>query len=142
MPARAPLTVQLEDTTSPCNNNGVTLTPIVGGDPICIAFPMADGAETPAITVQEPGALWVESPKVLRYDSPGNFGTVGRTGQKFSYVYVPNVFAPESADPENAQFRPAFFLQGWRCWNINWMCMIAGEIRYSGRRTGRRMGWA
>lgn len=109
LPARAPLALQLDDVELPCDNKGVTLTPVVDGDPAGLNFLWSTGAETPAITVQAPGQIWLEVRNVC--DSLRREISVQWEGQDkdFSYVYVPNAFAPAAADPENAGFRPAFF---------------------------------
>ncbi len=108
VPARLPLNLTLDAAELPCDSGGVQLNPVVSGDSTSLVYLWSTGAKTPAITVYDPGPVWVEVSNLcetLRRDVDVEWAGLG-TG--FSYVYVPNVFAPLSTDPDNAVFRPYF----------------------------------
>jgi len=104
--ARLPLTLELEDAQLPCDSGGVQLTPIVSGDPEGLSYEWSTGAQTPAITVYDPGAVWVEVRNVCETQRRDISVDWEGLGNDFSYLYVPNVYAPLSADPDNSRFRP------------------------------------
>ncbi|MCK6695143.1 MAG: hypothetical protein L6Q97_23970, partial [Thermoanaerobaculia bacterium] len=106
IPARLPLSLELADAQLPCDSSGVQLAPVVSGDPEGLSYQWSTGAQTPAIRVYDPGPVWVEVRNVcetLRRDISVDWEGISAG---FSYAYVPNVFAPLSADPDNSRFRP------------------------------------
>jgi len=108
IPARAPLVVELENAVLSCDSAGAQLTPLVGGDLTDLAYSWHTGAQTASIAVYEPGPVWVEVKNACETRRAEAEAVWADVGADFSFVYVPNVFAPQSTDPDNAQFRPYF----------------------------------
>ncbi|MCB9317356.1 MAG: PKD domain-containing protein [Lewinellaceae bacterium] len=108
IPARTPLAVALQDAVLSCDSVGVMMTPLVGGDQTNLAYTWYTGEQTPAIAVYNPGPVWVEVQNACETQRAEAEAKWADVGADFSFVYVPNVFAPQSMDPDNAQFRPYF----------------------------------
>ncbi|MEQ1747518.1 MAG: hypothetical protein ABMA02_18960, partial [Saprospiraceae bacterium] len=108
IPALAPLTVELNGAELPCSAEPVQLAPLVGGDPTGLAYQWNTGEQTPAIAVNLPGLYAVEVHNVcetVRREVRVQWAGVARD---YPFAYVPNVFAPDSYHPDNAEFRPQF----------------------------------
>jgi hypothetical protein len=102
-----PLAVDLPDGVLTCAFPAAVLRPLISGDTTGLAIRWSNGERIPAITVTESGFVWVEVTnqcETIREEALVAWEeTEGR-----SLVYVPNVFAPASAYPENYHFRPYF----------------------------------
>jgi len=102
------LEVTLMDGILPCDSSGVLLAPLLNVGPLGLVFNWWNGATTPSITVADPGPIWVEVTnecETVRREASVNWADLdGRT----SFVYVPNIFAPESDNYENSVFKPFF----------------------------------
>ncbi|TNE59522.1 MAG: hypothetical protein EP344_08470, partial [Bacteroidetes bacterium] len=108
VPALEPLVVELNAVPLPCDSGGVLLAPLVGGDQTALNYQWSTGQQIPAITVYNPGMYWVEvrnSCDVLKREVEVNWADSDAAP---SFVYLPNVFAPLSTDPDNARFHPHF----------------------------------
>ncbi|MEZ4943325.1 MAG: PKD domain-containing protein [Saprospiraceae bacterium] len=108
IPARAPLAVTLQNAVLTCDSAGVVMAPLIGGDQANLSYTWYTGAQTASIAVYDPGPVWVEVQndcEMQRAEAEAKWADVGAD---FSFVYIPNVFAPQSQDPDNSQFRPHF----------------------------------
>ncbi|MFN0013992.1 MAG: hypothetical protein ACKVU2_05535, partial [Saprospiraceae bacterium] len=108
IPVIAPLTVELDGAELPCSAEPVLLAPLVGGDPTGLAYQWNTGEQTPAIAVNLPGLYAVDVHNVcetVRREVRVQWAGVA---EDYSFAYVPNVFAPDSYHPDNAEFRPQF----------------------------------
>jgi PKD repeat protein len=108
VPALAALAVELTAGRLPCDGGGVRLEPVVGGDLGGLEYVWSTGERTPSIDVFDPGVLWVEvrnNCETLRREVAVSWADVGAD---HSFVYLPNVFAPLSFDPDNSRFKPYF----------------------------------
>jgi gliding motility-associated-like protein len=84
------------------------MAPLIGGDQANLSYTWYTGAQTASIAVYDPGPVWVEVQndcEMQRAEAEAKWADVGAD---FSFVYIPNVFAPQSQDPDNSQFRPHF----------------------------------
>jgi len=88
----------------------------VAGDSSGLSYAWSNGAQSPAIVVYDPGTYTLEVRNVC--EAVRREVQVQWAGEAadFSFVYVPNVFAPLSFDPDNAQFRP-YFVPGLQLYN-------------------------
>jgi PKD repeat protein len=106
--ALPPLEVTLTDALLPCDTAAVVLRPLIGNLSGGLSFQWWNGAVSPEVSVTDIGNVWVEvsnqcetvrrDAKVVWADSEGIL----------SYVYVPNVVAPQAENPANALFKPNF----------------------------------
>ena len=116
IPSIAPLLVELENAVLPCDSGGVQMKQLVVGDLTGVSYRWNTGAQTPAITVYDPGPVWVEVEnqcETLRREAEIRWADVDAG---YSFVYMPNVFAPQSNDPDNSRFKP-YFAPGHRLLN-------------------------
>jgi PKD repeat protein len=102
-----PLQVTLANGMLPCDSSGVRMAPVLS-DTAGVSFLWSNGAATPLQTIKEPGSIWVEVSNTcekIHKDARVDWSDLGGS---VNLVYVPNVMAPESSNPENAMFRPLF----------------------------------
>lgn len=109
LPAIPPLQVQLSDGILPCDSPQVRLEAIVSGG-VTATYELLwwNGAQTTTATAMEAGVVWVEvtdACETVRQEASVQWAEIGDIPD---VVYVPNVFAPASDDPENARFKPYF----------------------------------
>jgi PKD repeat protein len=90
-----------------CDSPSTRLAPFVTGDTTALRFQWSNGNQTDEIIAMEPAKIWV--------DITNHCETIRKEATlslletpDFSKIYVPNTFAPESSNPENAIFRPLF----------------------------------
>ncbi len=109
VPALAPLLVTLESQALlPCTAVGVVLSPAVSGTLTGLAYQWSTGAQAPQIEVLEPGVYTLEVSNVCERVRREVRVRWENERPDFEFFYIPNVFAPESNDPDNSQFRPYF----------------------------------
>ena len=84
------------------------LAPLVGGDLTGLNYHWSTGDQTPTIVVYIPGIYTVEVQNVCETLSGEVVVRWQDVDPDYPFVYVPNVFAPLSFDPDNAQFHPYF----------------------------------
>jgi hypothetical protein len=106
VPEIAPLSVTLPNALIPCDSiNGVLLTPALGGDQTGLTYTWSNGATTAGIRVLEPGtvSLQVQNQcEMVQQNAEVAWADAG----DWSQVYVPNAFAPEAVEAQNAVFLP------------------------------------
>jgi len=104
-----PLSLDLEgEALLACDTAGALLAPAVNGDPTGLTYQWSTGEQTPFITVYTPGIYTVEASNVCEMVGGQVIVRWTDVDPNFSFVYVPNVFAPLSFDPDNSQFKPYF----------------------------------
>ncbi|MBL7797039.1 MAG: PKD domain-containing protein [Saprospiraceae bacterium] len=104
-----PVSLELEgDALLACDTTGTLLAPVVSGDPTGLTYQWNTGAQTPAIVVYTPGIYTVEVSNVCETAVGEVVVRWTDVDPNYSFAYVPNVFSPESFDPDNSQFRPYF----------------------------------
>ncbi|MCS7037091.1 MAG: PKD domain-containing protein [Saprospiraceae bacterium] len=109
VPALAPLSVALGNgALLPCSAEGVVLAPAVSGTLTGLAYQWSTGAQTPQIEVFEPGIYTVEISNICERVRREVRVRWDRERPDVEFFYMPNVFAPESGDADNSQFRPYF----------------------------------
>jgi PKD repeat protein len=109
VPALAPLSVTLDNQALlPCTAAGVVLSPAVSGTLTGLTYQWSTGAQTPQIEVLEPGMYTLEVSNVCERVRREVRVRWENERPDFEFFYIPNVFAPESNDPDNSQFRPYF----------------------------------
>ncbi|MBK9338040.1 MAG: PKD domain-containing protein [Lewinellaceae bacterium] len=139
IPAIAPLAIELNDAELPCSAENVQLAPVVDGDPTGLTYQWSTGAQTAAIAVDAPGVYAVEVRNVcetVRREVQVQWADVARD---FSFLYVPNVFAPLSSDPDNSLFRP-YFVPGLQLGNYRFEIFDRwGNLMF--RTTDTEAGW-
>jgi len=100
--------VDLQNAVLACDSSYTSLHPIMSGDLNGIQYLWWNGAKTPVVLVTESGPVWVEVSnecQTIRREAGVSWGTPGDDN---SLVYMPNIFAPEAENAENAVFRPYF----------------------------------
>ncbi len=104
-----PLSLELDgEALLACDTTGAFLAPAINGDPSGLTYQWNTGEQTPAIVVYTPGIYTVEVGNVCETRSAEVVVRWTDVDPNFSFVYVPNVFAPESFDPDNSLFKPYF----------------------------------
>ena len=102
------LEVLLTDALLPCDTSRLQLTPLLGGDTTGLRYKWWNGATSSSTMTDEAGLVWVEVTnhcETVRREATVHWA---ETAGDSSYVYLPNVFAPDGKIPENTIFRPAF----------------------------------
>lgn len=102
------LDVELPDATLPCNDPEVQMDVVVNGNAFGLSFRWSNGATGPTATFTDVGPVWVEvtnACETVRRDASVDWADPlsGTT-----YMYIPNVFAPDSDHPDNSEFKPFF----------------------------------
>jgi len=102
------LEVVLTDAFLPCDSSGISLVPIVSGDTTALKFRWWNGQTSGTTLANEAGPVWLVATnhcETLRRDATVEWT---ETDADKSYMYVPNVFAPNGEEAENTVFRPIF----------------------------------
>ena len=102
------LELALADATLPCDSNGLLLTPLVGGNLANLQYKWWNSSTSSSTLAREAGPVWIEVTnhcETLRREATVRWADLAAD---ISYVYLPNVFAPDAETKENTVFRPAF----------------------------------
>ncbi len=94
----------------PCDSSMVTLQPVISGDTTNLQFKWSNGAQTPALSLDDAAAVWLEVSnhcETVRREIKVNWAELAEDAD---FVYVPNVFFPAAENIENRLFR-SFFAQ-------------------------------
>ena len=105
-----PLRVDLPDAVLvPCDSQSITLFPFLAGDTSGLELVWWNGTNGKTATADEPGRVWLSATNDCGQNvlATSEIELADDAGNPLR-VYVPNVFAPESSDPDNSLFR-AFF---------------------------------
>ncbi|MCS6928122.1 MAG: PKD domain-containing protein [Saprospiraceae bacterium] len=107
--ALPPLVVSLpKEALLPCDGRGMLLSPTVSGTLTGLTYQWSTGILAPEIRVYEPGTYTVEVSNLCERVRREIRVRWENEQPDFEFFYMPNVFAPESSDPENSQFKPYF----------------------------------
>ncbi|MFM7401779.1 MAG: gliding motility-associated C-terminal domain-containing protein, partial [Bacteroidota bacterium] len=105
-----PLRVDLPDAVLvPCDSTGVTLFPFLAGDTSGLELLWWNGSTGKTARADKPGSVWLSATNDCGQNvlATSEIQLADDAGNPLR-IYVPNVFAPESSDPDNSIFR-AFF---------------------------------
>jgi len=105
-----PLRVDLPDAVLvPCDSTGVTLFPFLAGDTSGLELLWWNGSTGKTARADKPGSVWLSATNDCGQNvlATSEIQLADVAGNPLR-IYVPNVFAPESSDPDNSIFR-AFF---------------------------------
>lgn len=105
-----PLRVDLPDAILvPCDSLGVTLFPFLAGDTSGLELVWWNGTDGRTARADKPGRVWLSATNDCGQSvlATSDIELADDAGNPLR-IYVPNVFAPESPDPDNSLFR-AFF---------------------------------
>ena len=105
-----PLRVDLPDAILvPCDSQGVTLFPFLAGDTSGLELVWWNGTAGRTARADKPGRVWLSATNDCGQSvlATSDIELADDAGNPLR-IYVPNVFAPESPDPDNSLFR-AFF---------------------------------
>jgi gliding motility-associated-like protein len=90
----------------PCDSNAVTLLPVLGGDTTGLQLNWSNGSHSNSISASVPGTVSLQASnhcgETLYREA--EIALADAEGDPLR-IYVPNVFAPESGNPDNHQFR-------------------------------------
>jgi hypothetical protein len=106
--AYPPLVVRLPDAVLSCDSPSVRLIPELIGNIADLTYKWWNGSQALETEATDAGKVWVEISDVcetVRREATVNWGGLPAG---YSYVYVPNTFAPESDNYDNTGFRPYF----------------------------------
>jgi hypothetical protein len=109
VPEVEPLQVELPSPGAlSCDTPQIILQPFITGDTTDLRFKWSDGTNGSSLTVDQPGAYTLQVSN--RCETAQIKAAILESGSRSGgdYVYVPNVFAPESNMPGNDRFQPAF----------------------------------
>jgi PKD repeat protein len=106
--AYPPLEVKLQPAVLACDSPSVRLIPELNSNAANLTYKWWNGAQSPEVDATDAGKVWVEVTDLC--ETVHQDATVEWAGlpSGYSYVYVPNTFAPASDHYENAGFRPYF----------------------------------
>ncbi len=102
------LELGLSDAFLPCDSSGLEITPVIGGDTIGLHYKWWNGSTSSSAMASEAGPVWVEATnhcETVRREAMVHWMDLAAD---ISYVYLPNIFAPDGVAQENATFRPTF----------------------------------
>ncbi len=105
-----PLRADLPDNILvPCDSTGVTLFPFLAGDTSGLELLWWNGSSGKTARADKPGTVWLSATNDCGQNvfATSEIQLADDAGNPLR-IYVPNVFAPESSDPENSIFK-AFF---------------------------------
>lgn len=106
--AFTPLTLILPDPVIPCDKDEILLEPVVTGHMLGLTYEWWNGAQTPASSASEEGPIWLEvsnACETVRQEAMVHWAGYDAGT---SFVYVPNIFAPDADDYNNTIFKPFF----------------------------------
>ncbi len=102
------LSAGLPDGVLPCDSPQVQMAVIVNNNGFGLNFKWSNGETAPLATFSDAGPVWVEITdhcETVHLDAAVNWAD---NDNGANLMYVPNVIAPASTDPDNSEFRPFF----------------------------------
>ena len=102
------LDISLLDAALPCEDPEVQLAVQVNGNAFGLSFVWSNGSTAPFANFTDIGPVWVEVSDHCETVHRDAEITWDDSGSGVQFVYVPNVIAPASVEPGNAEFKPYF----------------------------------